>query len=134
NSKLYIVARAGQPESIRRLELAGADRVISPYRMAGHRMAALATHPSLVDVLDSVQIGSDVGVEELVIGAQAGLLGKTLEEAGLLEAGAARVLALRRKDGRLLVSPAGEIRLEEGDLLVVLGSAEQLTTTAARVH
>ena len=107
NSNLYIVARAGQPESIRRLELAGADRVISPYRMAGHRMAALATHPSLVDVLDSVQIGSDVAVEELVIGGEATLIGQSLEQAGLLDPDGARVLALRRKDGGLHVSPDG---------------------------
>lgn len=134
NPRLYIVARAGQPESIRRLELAGADRVISPYRMAGHRMAELATHPSLVDVLDSLQVGSDIGVEELVISGQAALVGQTLEQAGLLEPDGARLLALRRKDGGLHISPEDSMRLEEGDLLVVLGSAEQLSATAARVH
>ncbi|HEX6489344.1 MAG TPA: potassium channel protein [Candidatus Dormibacteraeota bacterium] len=134
NPALYIVARAGQPESIRRLELAGADRVISPYRMAGHRMAQLATHPALVDVLDSLQSGTDVGVEELVISGQASLVGKTLDESGLLTADGARVLALRRVDGRLHVAPEGPVRIEEGDLIVVLGSADQLLATAAKVH
>src|SRR5256886_15426949 len=43
---LYVLARAGRPESIRRPELAGADRVISPYRMAGHMMAQLALRPA----------------------------------------------------------------------------------------
>src|SRR5439155_27363086 len=42
NPNLYIVARAGRPDSIRRLELAGAHRTRSPYVMAGHRMAELA--------------------------------------------------------------------------------------------
>jgi voltage-gated potassium channel len=133
NEKLYIVARAGQPESIRRLELAGADRVISPYRMAGHRMAELATQPALVDVLDSLQGESGFGVEELVIAPGAGLVGRTLQEAGLLAADAARLLALRRDDGTLHVSPDGAMRLEAGDLLVVLGSSEQLLATAARI-
>ncbi len=50
NPKLYIVARAGRPDSIRRLELAGATRTISPYVMAGHRMAELAIRPAMVDV------------------------------------------------------------------------------------
>jgi voltage-gated potassium channel len=133
NEKLYIVARAGQPESIRRLELAGADRVISPYRMAGHRMAELATQPALVDVLDSLQGDSGVGVEELVIGADAELVGKTLDEADLLAPDAARLLALRREDGTLHVSPDGAMRLQAGDLLVVLGSSDQLVATAARI-
>lgn len=134
NQKLYIVARAGQPESIRRLELAGADRVISPYRMAGHRMAELATHPALVDVLDNLQGGSDVGIEELVISGDAGLVGQTLDEAGLLKPEGGRVLALRRRDGALHVSPDGSLRVEGGDLLVVLGTQEQLLATAARIH
>ena len=44
NPKLYIVARAGRPDSIRRLELAGATRTISPYVMAGHH--GRARHPT----------------------------------------------------------------------------------------
>jgi len=134
NPKLYVVARAGQPESIRRLELAGADRVISPYRMAGHRMAELATHPALVDVLDSLQSGSDVGVEELVISGEASLVGRTLEDSGLLAADGARLLAVRRQGGGLHVSPDGSLRIEAGDLIVVLGSAEQMLATAAKVQ
>jgi voltage-gated potassium channel len=46
---LHIIARAGRPESVRRLEQAGADRVVSPYLMAGHRMAEFALHPELDD-------------------------------------------------------------------------------------
>ena len=134
NEKLYIVARAGQPESIRRLELAGADRVISPYRMAGHRMAELATQPALVDVLDSLQGDSGVGVEELVIAGGARLVGQTLDQSGLLAPDAARLLALRRENGSLHVSPDGGMHLEAGDLLVVLGSEEQLLMTAARIE
>ena len=49
NAKLWIVARAGQPASIRRLELAGANQAVSPYLMAGHRMAEMALDPSVRD-------------------------------------------------------------------------------------
>ena len=49
NPTLWIVARAGQPASIRRLELAGANQAVSPYLMAGHRMAEMALDPSLED-------------------------------------------------------------------------------------
>src|SRR5207247_9815029 len=64
NPNLYIVARAGRPDSIRRLELAGATRTISPYVMAGHRMALLAIRPAIVDVLDTLLhcVGGYVGV------------------------------------------------------------------------
>jgi len=49
NPRLWIVARAGQPASIRRLELAGANQAVSPYLMAGHRMAEMALDPSIED-------------------------------------------------------------------------------------
>ena len=132
---LYVVARAGRPESIRRLELAGADRVISPYRMAGHRMAELAIRPALVDVLESLGQGdAEVGLEELLVAGDSGLAGKTLAEAALLESDGARLLALRRIDGTLHVNPGQDLVLQEGDLIIALGSADQLALTAARLQ
>ena len=124
---LYIIARAGRPESIRRLELAGATRTISPYQMACHRIAELAVRPALVDVLDTLHHGElGIGVEELLIGKGMAAVGKTITEAGLLDPSAAKLLALRRRDGTLYVSPSPEVRLEDGDLLIALGTEGQL--------
>src|SRR5947207_2007288 len=82
---LYIVARAGRPESIRRLEPAGATRTISPYLMAGHRMAELAIRPAMVDVRDTLHHGEGgIGAEELVVSTRTKAIGTTLEEAGPL--------------------------------------------------
>ena len=124
---LYIIARAGRPESIRRLELAGATRTISPYQMAGHRIAELAVRPALVDVLDTLHHGElGIGVEELLIGKGMAAIGKTITESGLLDPSAAKLLALRRRDGALHVSPGSDLRLEDGDLLIALGTEAQL--------
>lgn len=132
NPALYIIARAGRPESIRRLELAGANRVISPYRMAGHQIAELALRPALVDVMSTLQHGgSEVAVEEVIVSGECSAVGRSLAEAGLLSGPGARLLALRRRDGALHVNPAPDLRLEEGDLVVALGSEAQLQATAA---
>ena len=131
---LYVLSRAGRPESIRRLELAGADRVISPYRMAGHMMAELALRPALVEVMDFLQHGdTPVGVEELLLRPDFSAIGKTLHEVGLLGRDTARVLAVRRRDGNLMVNPEGDFRLEEGDLVIAFGGAEELGRTAALI-
>jgi len=135
NPNLYIIARAGHPESVRRLELAGADRVISPYRMAGHLMAELAVRPALVDVLDTLHHGeSEIGVEELLINPKTRAVGMTLAGAGLLEQSGAKLLAVRRRDGSLHVNPSGDLALEEGDLIIALGSEQQLLATAAMLN
>ena len=133
--KLYIIARAGYPESIRRLELAGADRVISPYRMAGHLMAELAVHPAMVDVLDTLHHGeSEIGLEEVMVNPKTKAVGKTLTDSGLLDTAGAKLLAVRRRDGTLHVNPSGELRLEEGDLIIALGNEQQLLTTASMLN
>ncbi len=132
NPNLYIVARAGRPESIRRLELAGASRTISPYLMAGHRMAELAIRPAMVDVLDTLHHGeAGIGVEEMVVSPETKAVGKTLEEVGLLAGNTAKVLAVRRRDGNVNVNPAASIRLEEGDLVIALGTEDQLFASAS---
>jgi voltage-gated potassium channel len=135
NPALFIISRGGRPDSTRRLELAGANRVISPYRMAGHRMAELAVHPALVDVLDTLHHGgSEIGVEEILVGPSTAALGRSLAEAGLLDPSGAKVLALRRRDGTLHANPAGDLRLEEGDLVIALGTESQLVATAAMLR
>ncbi|HEX3508826.1 MAG TPA: potassium channel protein [Candidatus Dormibacteraeota bacterium] len=135
NPGLFIISRGGRPDSTRRLELAGANRVISPYRMAGHRMAELAVHPALVDVLDTLHHGgSEIGVEEILVGPTTTGLGKSLTEAGLLDPSGAKVLALRRRDGTLHPNPTGDLRLEEGDLVIALGTESQLVATAAALR
>lgn len=132
NPDLYILSRAGQPESIRRLELAGADRVVSPYRMAGHHVAALAMRPALVDVMEMLHHGgAEIGVEELVVPAASPAVGRTLADAGLLNEGGALLLALRRRDGTTHVQPRADLVVQEGDLIVALGSQRQLEATAA---
>jgi voltage-gated potassium channel len=129
---LYILSRAGRPESIRRLELAGANRVISPYRMAGHRMAELALRPALVDVLDTLHHGmSEIAVEEMLVKPGMAAVGKTVADVGLMGAEAAKLLAVRRADGNVHINPGPDLRLEEDDLLIALGSEEQLFASAA---
>ena len=134
-SDLYLISRAGRPESIRRLELAGANRVISPYQMAGHRMAELAVRPALVDVMDSLHHGeSEIAVEEMLVQPRVAAVGKTIAGAGLVSPDAAKVLAVRRRNGTLHANPAPDLLLEEGDLVIALGSEEQLFASAAMLR
>jgi len=62
------------------------------------------------------------------------LVGKPLSESGLLDSRLAKLLAVRRNDGTLFVDPENDVQIEEGDLLVALGSETQLTATAAQVQ
>ena len=78
--RLWIVARANREESEAKLRRAGADRVLSPYTLGGHRMASLAHRPHLVDFLDTAMQGGDLDLvlEDVDIAAGAPLVGLRL--------------------------------------------------------
>jgi voltage-gated potassium channel len=61
-------------------------------------------------------------------------VGKTLVDSGLLDSSGAKLLAVRRRDGTLHVNPNADLRLQEGDLIIALGSEQQLLTTASMLN
>jgi voltage-gated potassium channel len=126
NAGLYVVARAAHPESLPRLVRAGADRVFSPYVIAGRQMALSAVQPMLTELIDThVIAGEDQGVlAEIEVTAGAGA-GATVEDL-LSGTSGVSVLALQKKTGELYVGPPNTMRLAEGDRVIVLGSEEQL--------
>jgi voltage-gated potassium channel len=126
---LYIVARSSHPDSAEKLRRAGADRVVSPYTLSGRRMAALAMQPAVVDTFDLLVGGADTSmrVEELVVGADAG---KGRTAADLRRSGAV-LLALRSGDGALRVGPGDDEALHPDDIVVAMGTRDQLTALAA---
>src|SRR5215218_2350600 len=64
NERLWVVARADEPQSESKLRQAGADRVISPASLAGGHMALAAVQPLVQDFTRTI-VQSD-GAEELL--------------------------------------------------------------------
>ena len=95
-------------------------------------MAELALRPALVDLLDTLHHGmSEIAVEEMLVKPGMAAVGRGIAEVGLLSADVAKLLAVRRTDGTVHINPGPDLRLEEDDLLIALGSEEQLFASAA---
>ena len=129
NPDLRIVARASDRASTGKLVRAGADEVVSPYGLTGRRMAVLAVQPSVLEVLDLLNLGSDIRLEEVAVKAGTHLDGLTIAEARTRYAGVA-ILALKTPGSEVLANPGHEARLAPGDLVVALGPAEILNRMA----
>ena len=129
NPGLRIVARASERASVNKLVRAGADEVVSPYGLTGRRMAVLAFQPSVLEVLDLLNLGSDIQLEEVVIRAGTHLDGLTIAQARARYAGVA-ILALKTPGSEVSANPNHEVCLAPGDLIVVLGPAEILNRMA----
>jgi voltage-gated potassium channel len=124
NPRIFIVARAADPDSEDQLKLAGADRVISPYTASGRHMAHLALHPRVVDYLDvSAPIGAHpYRVEDLQVEDGSELAGRPVGEV----CGRAVPLLVWHPDGALTPNPPAGHRLRAGDHLLLLGEKETL--------
>ena len=133
-----LIARADSEEAEGKLRLAGADQVVSPYVAGGRTMAATALRPLAVTFMDLLA-GSDCEVEEFQLSDDperlGDLNGASLAELQLGRRSGALVLAIRNplasaiSSGALeplLANPGGDVRLSPGQLLVVMGSKQQL--------
>jgi voltage-gated potassium channel len=128
NPKIRAIARASNEEAVQKLQRAGADKVISPYITGAKRMAAAALRPQVMDFMDGI-VASDRSfyMEEFSIDAQiCPVAGLSLREARLRSQSGSLVLAVRRQDGNLIVGPTGETIIMDRDMLICMGTADQL--------
>ena len=129
NPGLRIVARASERASIDKLVRAGADEVVSPYGLTGQRMAVLTVQPSVLEVLDLLNLGLDIRLEEVAVRDGTHLDRLTIADARARYAGVA-ILALKKPGSEVLANPDHDVRLAPGDLIVALGPAEILNRMA----
>lgn len=127
NPEITIIARAADDGAEERMRLAGADRVLNPYRLGGMRLAFSALKPTVTDFIEASLSGSTVELElaEVVVHPSSELAGKTLVEAGVRRRFGIIVVALKRGE-QSSFNPGPDERIEAGDVLVALGPIQAL--------
>ncbi len=129
NPSIYIVARAKNFESISKLELAGADRVISPSILGGRRMAALALHPNVCDFIDMVVREKDLNYRlveiEIMKGSRINNM-QLKDISKLLNTEFLIVAILEKESNTLLKRPRGEHLITEGQKIIVMGTDKEI--------
>ena len=126
---LYVVARASSEEAEYKLLRAGADRVISPYTLGGRRLAGMLLRPNVVDFLELVthRGNRDLCIEEIEIKERSPFEGITIGEVRQRYHIGANILAIKSKmDNRIIANPDNQVSIEKGDLLIILGTKDQL--------
>lgn len=127
NPRLFVVARANTHDAEVRLTHAGADRVVSPYGMAGRRLAELAMRPRVVDFIDAALSHGELAfsMEEVTVAAGGRLEGRSV---GALRDEGVFVLAVVRGEREYEANPPADRHLAAGETLIVSGPAAQLET------
>ncbi len=131
NPNVLIVARANHDETIVKLKQAGANRVLSPYAIGGHRMANLALQPNIVDFFDTLinAENPELAIQEITLAEHSKLIGKTIADAQNTLTDGTMILAIK-KPGGLVMGSRLETRIESGDAAMIVGTPEQIAAFA----
>lgn len=117
----YIIVKANSEIHAKILYKIGADRVVFPERDMGVRVAHNLVS---TNILDYIELSPNYSIAEIVTPKI--WHGKTLNELNIRANYGINVVALKRGE-EINVSPVAEDRIEPGDIIVAIGSEEDLT-------
>jgi len=134
NAKLRIVARVIEEENTEKFRKAGADEIVSPNAIGGLRMASIMIRPSVVSFLDQMlRVSNQVlRVEEIRVDDMPAMKGQTLEQTDVGRKTGLLVLAVKSADGQYQFNPGTHYMLNSGDVLIVMGTREQVQALKTR--
>ncbi len=118
----HIVCKAHDETHRQVLLKLGADQVVIPEQENAFR---LAKSLSSLNVLDYIELSDEYGIIEVPVPKR--WIDKTLIELNVRAKLGVNIIAIER-DNKINVSPGADYRLLEGDILVVLGDTNALST------
>lgn len=133
NHTLFILVRADEESTQKKLLRAGADRVVLPYLIGGQKMAQTIIRPAVTDFLEFTihDKEMDLNMEELMVGKDSKLKGLTLVDSGIRQELDIIIVAIRKSDGKMGFNPSSQTLIESGDTLIAMGRTDDLDRLSA---
>lgn len=127
NPNLHIVARAAEVQAEKTLKRAGADLVVAPTIIGGHRLAMGLRKPAVGEFIDSVT-ANELGLEfeQVVVASRSRMAGHELRSSVTRSELDVVIVSIQRKNGESLFNPSGATHIESGDMLIAIGGTEAL--------
>jgi voltage-gated potassium channel len=131
NPGIKIIARASLKTSEAKLLRAGADSVVMPDEIGGSHMANLVIRPEVIRFLDMISgLGpSKLRLEELRPDEmRPEWRGRSIRDLDIRSRTGATVIGLKHHTGELLVSPSADLVPQPGDVMLFLGTDDQIAS------
>ncbi|MFH0845662.1 MAG: potassium channel protein [Pseudomonadota bacterium] len=128
NPDLFILTRAAEEKTEKKILRAGANRVIMPYLIGGQKMAHTIIKPAVMDFLEFTVHNRKIGLElgEVMVNEKSRLNGSTLIDSGIRQQMDVIIVAIKKRDGDMKFNPSSQTRIEAGDILISLGKSDDL--------
>jgi len=126
NPSLYILSKALDEEGEKKILQIGANKVVSPYKLGGLKIAQGLIRPTLVDFVDLIIRRQELSLfmEEFIVSKQSKIVGFSLKEADIRKKSNVIVVAIRKPGKEICFNPDPETKIEVGDTLLVLGNGK----------
>lgn len=117
-----VTAKAASEYHRRVLDRIGVDQVVQPEKDTGIRLAHQITNNNLVDYLE---LSPEMSLIELR--APRNMVNQTIKQLNVRARFGCNIVAIRRSDDSMLVSPLADDVINEGDILIVIGSNKDIS-------
>lgn len=137
NQDLFIITRASMVSSQKKLELAGANKVIMPDKIGGDHMASLVVLPDLITFMDklSMEGGDTTNLEEVAIeDFSDGNDYHTLRDLDLRRKTGCTIIGYIEPNGNYIINPEADLPMEPKSKVIVLGRPEQIKKLNQMFH
>lgn len=126
NPSLFILSKAMDEEAERKILQIGANKVVSPYKLSGLKIAQGLIRPTLVDFMDLIIRRKELSLfmEELVVKKDSKLANRNLTECDIRRTANVIVVAVKKPGEDIVFNPSPDIKIETGDILLVLGDID----------
>lgn len=128
NPSLFVLSKAMDEEAERKILQIGANKVISPYKVSGLKIAQGLIRPTVVDFIDLIIRRKELSlfIEEKVVRKDSRLVGCNLAESDIRKRSNVIVVAIKKPGEEITFNPSTEIRIDSGDTLLVMGAKEAI--------
>ena len=103
----------------------GADTVLSPHAVLGHRLAEKAVASFDAEIRDAVELGEDLNISEVPVAHDSRLIGKRIRDSGIREETGANVIGAWI-DGELELPPSPDAVIKTNTVLLISGDDEAI--------
>jgi len=133
NPGVKVVVRAATDEAARKMRLAGADEVISPYAIGGQRLALSILRPTVTEFLARLVYNEEdkTELEEVHVSEGSEWTGKTLAETNMRGQFGAIAVGIQTAGGDLVFGPSPDQVISAGDTLVIVAREGQIPALRA---
>lgn len=124
NPSLFVLSKAMGEDAERKILQIGANKVVSPYKESGLKIAQGLIRPTLVDFMDLIIRRSELSLsmEELVVKKNSRIVQQTLAECDIRRKANVIVVAVKKPGEDIQFNPSPSVKIVPGDTLLVLGN------------